>query len=78
MYKCTSVQVYKCKSVQVYLPETRDGVDVPVTHGGHGDHHPVDASGDGCVLGVLVPLLDEVAQAGEYFSTYISLQGGKT
>ena len=51
-------------SVQVYLPETRDGVDVPVTHGGHGDHHPVDASGDGCEAGGL-PLLYEVAEAGE-------------
>ena len=31
--------------------------------------HPVDASGDGCELGFLVFLLDEVAEAGEYFST---------
>ena len=37
--------------------------------------HPVDASGDGCELGFLVFLLDEVAQAGEYFSTSTSLQG---
>ena len=47
-----------------YLPETRDGVDVPVTHSGHGDHHPVDASGDGGEARGLA-LLYEVAEAGE-------------
>ena len=51
-------------SLKVYLPKSGDGVDVPVTHSRHGDHDPVDASGDGGEAGGL-PLLYEVAEAGE-------------
>ena len=40
------------------------GVDVAVAHGGHRDHHPVDAGGDGGEARVFV-LLYEVAETGE-------------
>ena len=50
--------------IACYLPESRDGIDVPVSHSGHGDHHPVDAGGDGGESRGL-SLLYEVAEAGE-------------
>ena len=47
-----------------YLSQPRDGSNVTVAHRGHGDHHPVDAGGDGGEAWVLA-LLNEEAEAGE-------------
>ena len=47
------------------LPEAGGGVDIPVAHRGHGDHHPVERVGDGGVLGVHLLPLDEVAEGRE-------------
>ena len=43
---------------------TRDGEDVPIPDGGHGDHHPVEGRGDGGEPGVLLNL-NEVGEAGK-------------
>ena len=46
------------------LAQSGAGENVPVAHGGHRDHHPVDAGRNGGEARVLV-LLYEVAEAGE-------------
>ena len=47
------------------LPEAGGGVDVPVAHRGHGDHHPVERVRDGGILRVLLLSLDEVTEGRE-------------
>ena len=48
----------------LFLFLTCNREDVPITHSGHGDHHPVEGRGDGGEPGVLLDL-DEVGEAGE-------------
>ena len=46
------------------LAQSGAGENVPVAHGGHRDHHPVDAGGDGGEARVFI-LFYEVAETGE-------------
>ena len=48
----------------VIVAQTCNREDVPVTHRGHGDHHPVEGRRDGGEPGVLL-YLDKVAETGE-------------